>query len=86
MGKGALVSCLAKFLHPSKEIEKAFVNRRDNLRLNQLYVLREDIKTVRQKETNCVVLRSDNVMNGDVHIELYAPHKHFSDQFRSQRV
>ena len=78
MGDGAVVQCYLKYLHPTQELSKRFVNARDNFRLNNLVVLRREVKKIRRKDVECVVLQSDEVMNDDVHVEIYGHLKHFT--------
>jgi Transposase IS4 len=71
LGKGAVVSCKARFLHPSAEIRSRFPNMNDNKRLENLIVLRKDVRVLNNKPFECIFLQSDEVMNDDNHIELY---------------
>lgn len=77
IGKGAIVSCCLKYLHPSQVISKHFVNYRDNAKLVGSVVLRKEVKQIRRKDVEVIVVQSDEVMNDDTHIEIYAHPKHF---------
>lgn len=80
MGKGAMVGCLLKLLHPSALLSNAFPNAQDNFRLHNMIVLRLEKRKIRRKECEVVVVQSDMVMDGDEHIEIYAATKHFTVQ------
>ena len=73
MGKDAIVSVLAKFVHPSEHIRRVHPNATATLRIENLRVVRLDRKKVRRKDQAVVVFVSDAyaVESGDVP-ELYA--------------
>jgi Transposase IS4 len=77
MGRGAVVTILARMLHPRRLIQETFPNMNKNKRLGMLIVLRLEEKKIGKKNFECVVVQSDEVMSGDSHIELYAATKHY---------
>ena len=77
MGKGAVVSCLARMLHPSQIIAQRFPTINKNKRLEKLIVLQKENRKIKKKEYKCVVVQSNEVMDGDNHVELYASLRHF---------
>ena len=56
LGKGAIVSALLSYLHPSKHIRDKYPNVTKGQRLEDLKVLRKEVKTVRRKEVMCIVM------------------------------
>jgi hypothetical protein len=77
MGKGSVVTCLARLLHPSQLIRDCFPNMNRNKRLDNMIVIRQETKKILRKEHKCIVVQSNDVMEGDVYLELYAAVKHF---------
>jgi hypothetical protein len=78
MGKGAVVSCLARYLHPSQTIDASFVNYHQKRRIFNLIVIDQVIEKVKKRQQECIVVQSDEVMDGDVHIRLHAVKRHFT--------
>jgi hypothetical protein len=76
MGKGAIVSCYARMLYPSTLINQTFPHMNRLRRMELLLVLRKE-KKINQKKTICLVVQSNEIMNGDSHIELYGAIKFF---------
>ena len=71
-GKGAVLSVLARFIHPSEHIRRCFPNYEYHLRLENLTALRQEERTVRQKKQLCVVFVTDEVTDDNgAPIELY---------------
>jgi Transposase IS4 len=78
MGRGAIVSCLAKLLHPSGIIRSRFPNMNKGKKLEKLLVLRQERKVVNRIERDVLVVQSDEFMlRDDAFIELYAVAKFF---------
>ena len=67
LGKGAVVSSLLCYLHPSQHIRDKFINIGKGQRLNELKVLRKEVKTIRRKEVMCIVMQHNDFKG----IELY---------------
>ena len=42
-----------------------------------MIIIRQEIKTVHNKQLNCFVVQCDDFIEADVHVELYAVAKHF---------
>lgn len=59
MGKGAEVSCLTKYLHPSEHIRNKHPNLVNGHRTEGCIVLRLETKTVNRRDQVCVVVRQD---------------------------
>ena len=79
LGKNALVSCLAKYLRPKKVIDEHFVNYNPKKRCNNLLVLRLDVVGGGDvREVQRLIVRSDDVMNGDDHVEMYGHPRFFT--------
>jgi hypothetical protein len=77
MGRGAVVTILARLLHPRRLIQDTFRNMNKNKRLDGLMVLRLEVKKVGKKNIECVAVQSDEFKSGDTHIELHAATKHY---------
>lgn len=78
MGKGAVVSCLARMLHPVRVIETTFPNMNNKKRLAGLIVLRKEMKTINRRQQEALICQSDEIMNGDEHTEVYAAVRYFA--------
>lgn len=85
IGKGAVVSCLARMLHPSKAIRDRFINMNPKKRLTNLIVIDQKVEKINKKELECIVVQSDEVMEGDVHVRLYASKKYFKVTIEGNR-
>jgi hypothetical protein len=72
LGKGAVVSCLAKYLYPSALIRDRFLSYHQKKRLTNLIVIEQASETVNKRLIDCIVAQSDEVMNGDLHCRLFA--------------
>ena len=77
-GKGAEVSCLIKFLHPSELIMKAYPNPLNQQRLENCITLCQDVKKIKQKEQLSLIVTHNDFKddNGEL-LELYAVKRHF---------
>ena len=72
MGRDAIVSVLAKFIHPSEHIRKAYPNANAQLRIDGLLVLRMESKKVSRRNQLCVIFVSQFIKDSSGnHIELY---------------
>ncbi len=76
MGKDALISCRAKFLHPGKIIDEFSPYADKGYRLENLLVCHQETKKVRGKETMCIVMVSHSVKRNDEPVELHSVPKH----------
>ena len=56
LGKGAIVSSLLSYLHPPKHIREKYPNVTKGQRLEDLKVLRKEVKNVRRKEVIIIVM------------------------------
>ena len=72
MGKGAIVSVMTKYLHPSKLIRDKFPNSTASLRLEGLVVVGEEEQKVCRRTQKVIVLTIEEFKNGDEFIPLYA--------------
>lgn len=73
MGEGAVVSVLAKFIHPSEHIRRVLPNVAKNHRVNNLVVKGVGKKVIRRKEQEVVIFVSDEFKTDDGTIpEMYA--------------
>ena len=77
LGVGAVVQTKAKFLHPSKYIRELYPNMDQQQMVVDLKVVRREKKIVTRKEQLCLVVTSDQIMNGDQHVELHAVERWF---------
>jgi hypothetical protein len=71
LGKGAIVSCKGRLLRPSVVINRFFPLIHNTKRLENLVVLRKENRRRGKTTQTCLVVQSDEVMDGDNHIELY---------------
>jgi Transposase IS4 len=78
IGIGAIVECFARFLHPSDQIRRRFVNMKSSLRLKNLVVVGKEVKKVNKKMVDCIVVHSEEVKDNDNYICLHAAIKHFT--------
>ena len=75
MGKDAVVSVLAKYLHPSKYIRDKWPNNWAHQRVAGLVVVRQEEKVVSRRKQLAIVVHSEQFKEGDEFIELHAvPH------------
>jgi hypothetical protein len=92
LGKDAVVSVLAKYIHPSEHIRRVHRNAVATLRIENLTVLRQDKRRINRKEKDVVVFVSEAYRTSVTEVpELYAvvryvsvitegPREHFFDQ------
>jgi hypothetical protein len=79
LGVGAVVSSLARFVHPSEHIRKAFPNLDYKYRLKDCVVRRMEVKKVCTKEQLCVVVTHVDFKSDDESlVELYAVKSHWT--------
>jgi hypothetical protein len=71
MGKDAIGQCLARYLHPSKDIRDAFPNMEKDQAVKNLIVIHQEMKIINQNEQLCVIVMSPQFKNGDALIELH---------------
>lgn len=72
MGRGAEVTCLTKYLHPSEHIRNKHPNLQSGHRTEGCIVLRQDTKKVNRRDQLCIVVRHDDYKADDGgDIELY---------------
>ena len=80
-GKGATVSCLIKFLHPSQLIRNTYPNPENGQRLEGCLTIRQEVKKINCKDQLAIVVKHDDFVGMDKEPqELYAVKKHFSIQ------
>lgn len=60
LGKGAVVAVLGKMLHPSEHIRNKYPNMEKGFRVENLVVLRKELKKIRGKEVMTIVMRHDD--------------------------
>jgi hypothetical protein len=73
MGRGAEVSCLTKYLHPSEHIRNKHPNLQSGHRTEGCIVLRQETKKVNRREQLCIIVRHDDYKADDGgDIELYS--------------
>ena len=71
MGEGAVVTIKATSVHPNKLIRDKYPNKNPNKRIIGI-VLRQEDKIIWKKVSPCIIFQCDELMDGDVHHELYA--------------
>ena len=77
-GKGAEVSCLIKFLHPSELIRKAYPNPLNQQQLENCITLRQDVKKIKQKEQLSLIVTDNDFKDDDSELlKLSAVKRHF---------
>ena len=81
-GKGATVSCLIKFIHPSQLIRNKYPNPASGQRLQGYITVHQEIKWINRKDQLAIVIHHDNFKeaDGETLQELYAVKKHFTIQ------
>ena len=57
LGVGAKCCTMLKYLHPAKLIDEKYPNRTAKSKLDDLLVIRQEIKKVNKKEQRCIVFR-----------------------------
>ena len=77
LGKGAIVSALLKFLHPSELIRNKYQNPVHGHQLSGCIALWQEVKKVNRKEQLCVVVHHEEFKTGDKYDELHAVVKHW---------
>jgi hypothetical protein len=75
LGKDAICSVLARMLHPSVHVRNKFVNMNKNKRIEGLRAVRLEKRVVQHRETECVIMTTNDFMNDGVHIEMYCARK-----------
>ena len=80
-GKGAVVSILIKFMHPSALIQEKFPNPENWQRLEGCLTVRQEVKKISCKDQLSLVVTHDDFKDADGNLqELHAIKKHFSIQ------
>ena len=81
-GKGATVSCLIKFIHPSQLIRNKYPNPASGQRLEGCITAHQEVKRINRKDQVAIVIHHDNFKEADRETlqELYAVKKHFTIQ------
>ena len=59
-GKGAKVTCMIKYLHPSRLISLTLPNTTANHRLDGCIVVRQDSKVVHRKEKLVIIIHHED--------------------------
>ena len=72
LGKDAVVSVLAKYLHPSSLIREQYPNRVATLRIEGLVVIRQDSKVVTRRLQDVIVMKHEDFKENDEYIELHS--------------
>jgi hypothetical protein len=71
LGIGAIVSCLAKSLHPSRDVKSFYGdNEWTTRRISNLIVDSKAFKTVNRKEIECLIVRHDDFPNQLLHVSI----------------
>ena len=76
-GKGAIVSALSRFIHPSEHIRNKFPNPVHGHQLAGCVTLQQEVKKVNRKDQLYLVIRHDDFKNDDDFIELHVVVKHW---------
>ena len=76
-GKGAIVSALSRFIHPSEHIRNKFPNPVHGHQLVGCVTLRQEVKKVNRKNQLCIVVCHNDFKNDDDFIKLHAVVKHW---------
>ena len=78
MGKGAVVSCLSKYIHPSMWVRDHYLKMAKGHRLKRMKVQQRELKKIRGKEVMAIAVTAPprTVDDGGT-IELYALKNHF---------
>jgi Transposase IS4 len=82
---GAMVSCLGKMLHPRKEIFSQNPNMNKHKRFENMILLREEKRIIAKKEQIYFIMQSDDVINGDEHVEIYTCRRYISIELGGPR-
>ena len=82
MGKGAIVSCLSKYIHPSMSIRNQHLNIAKGHGLERMTVLQRELKKVRGSSTRKAVMAAISVTAHGIvddadRTELYALKNYF---------
>lgn len=73
LGIGAIASCYARLVHPSKHVRDRYPNMHKMKRLEGLTVVRWEKMKIQRKDQECIVFTSDEFVAEDgSRIELYA--------------
>ena len=81
-GKGATVSCLIKFIHPSQLIRNKYPNPASGQRLEGCITVHQEVKQIDRKDQLAIVIHHDNFKepDGETLQKLYAVKKHCTIQ------
>jgi hypothetical protein len=71
-GKGAVCSVLVRFLHPMATLNRLFPNMSGVKWFENMIALAQEILSIKGKDHPCIILQSDEFMDGDSHLEIYA--------------
>ena len=78
-GKGAIVSILVKFMHPSALIREKFSNPENQQRLEDYLTVRQEVKHISCKDQLSLVVTHDDFKDANGNLqECHAIEKHFS--------
>ena len=77
LSKGAIVSALLKFLHPSELIRNKYPNPIHGHRLSGCIALWQEVKKVNRKEQLCLVIHHEEFKTGDEYDELHVVVMHW---------
>ena len=75
--KGAIVSALSRFIHPSEHIKNKFPNPVHSHQLLGCFTLRQEVKKVNHKDQLCLVVHHDDFKNDVDFIEWHEVVKHW---------
>ena len=76
MGVGARVWVRTKFMHPKKVIATMYDEVHDEHKLEDLVVLRQELKKIGKKDTLAIVMTHPDFTKKGIPIELYCNEKH----------
>jgi len=76
MGIGAVVEVPARFLHPSKDVQRKIPNAWQRKRVEGI-VIRLEHREIKKKVQDAIVIQCDELMDDDEHLEVYAVARHF---------
>lgn len=77
LAKGAIGKCLARLSYPKPVLRKALPNLNHNKEFKNAIVVDIEKKKIKKSDVECVVFNTDEVMNEDVHVDLYVPKRYF---------
>ena len=67
IGRGATVTCLKRMLHPSKAISDKYVNYTSKCKLENLIVIHEEIKKIKNIDKKCIVYHHKDFANEEIY-------------------